>query len=138
MSFNSRISQIHTYPLPIFERDNGRLTFFESFATSNTSFKRIFFIEGPSGLNRGAHAHRICQQLIFCSHGSIRLTFKDGQNENMISLKSLELGIFVPSGIWVELYFEQDSSVTVLADHAYSEDDYIRNWDEFIEFKGGH
>ena len=96
---------------------------------------RIFTINTKESVQRGFHAHKICNQAFIKNSGDIRVTIKDGNSQREIDLNFGCL-LLIPNGIWVELEMKEDSAITVLCNKAFAENDYIRNWAEFISMKG--
>ena len=89
----------------------------------------------PSGEDRGAHAHKECHQLIIAASGSFEVVLDDGTNKRTVLLNRPFWGLHVPPGIWAsEQGFSSGSICLVLASHGYSEEDYIRNYDEFLKY----
>jgi len=97
---------------------------------------RIFFIEVSNSEKRGFHSHKNCNQAIICVLGSVKIICKDGEQIDEYYLKQNTEILVVPPNIWLELELSDNCVIAVLADLAYSEDDYIRNWDEFMVHRG--
>ena len=107
--------------------------------TNNCTFdlKRIYYIYNvPAGQERGRHAHKILQQLIIAVCGSFDLIVDDGKAKKKFKLNSPTKGIQMPSGLWRELKnFSTDSVCLVICSNEYDESDYIRNYQDFLNFK---
>ena len=89
----------------------------------------------PGGEDRGAHAHKECHQFIIAASGSFEVVLDDGVNKRTILLNRPFWGLHVPPGIWAsEQGFSSGSICLVLASHGYSEEDYIRDYDEFLKY----
>lgn len=116
---------------------NGLLRVFES---ENVPFKikRVFSVLNPEvGAVRGKHAHKICNQLICCVAGRVKLICDDSLRKKEIEMTPMSHGVLVPAGIWAEQQcLEAHSVILVFCDQSYDEKDYIRQYDEFICFKG--
>ena len=53
----------------------------------------------------------------------------------MVSLEKPYEGLYISSNIWHEMYdFSIDAVLLVLASDFYYEEDYIRNYEEFLNF----
>lgn len=91
----------------------------------------------PGGESRGGHAHRELQQLIVAASGSFDVTLEDGTGvKRTFTLNRPYQGLLIVPGIWRELNnFSSGSVSLVLASHEYDEADYIRSYDEFLEYK---
>lgn len=101
------------------------------------NIKRVYYLyDVPGGEERGAHAHKDLQQLIIAASGSFDLVLNDGKIKRTFHLNRPYLGVYMPSGLWRELNnFSSGSICLVLASEAYDESDYIRNYNEFLNYK---
>jgi acetyltransferase-like isoleucine patch superfamily enzyme len=101
--------------------------------------RRFFTVFGvPSADIRGAHAHRVCQQLLVCVQGSVRAMVDDGTSLQEFVLDRPDFGLHVMPMIWGTQYrYSSDAVLLVLASHAYDADDYIRNYDDFRRVVAG-
>ena len=99
--------------------------------------RRVFFVHDvPSTTVRGQHAHKECQQLLACVTGSIRVVTDDGNKRYEFLLKDNGQALYIPAGIWATQTYESPNSVLVVfASHEYEEADYLRNYEEFLEFR---
>ena len=100
------------------------------------SIQRVFTVLANAGGKRGEHAHKKCNQLLTCVSGAIELLCDDGNQRQTIQLRPDSDGVWVKSGIWAEQTFLENHSVLlVICDQPYDESDYIRDYDEFLEWK---
>ncbi len=115
--------------------DIGYLTFFESNKDIPFDIKRIYFTyEVPYGIKRGMHAHKRLQQLLWCTYGKIEIILDDGNTKKSYILDSPNLGLLIPNGIWRDIVWKKEGSVLcVAASDYYDENDYIRDYDEFLK-----
>ena len=115
----------------------GNLSFIEEGCHVPFSIKRVFYIyDVPGGETRGGHAHRGLYQLIFAVSGSFTVTLDDGKVKRTFLLNRPYQGLMVVPGIWRTLdEFSSGSVCMVLASEGYTEDDYIRNYDDFLKFR---
>ncbi|WP_251213113.1 sugar 3,4-ketoisomerase [Adlercreutzia murintestinalis] len=99
------------------------------------NIERIYYIgDVPEGVTRGAHAHKDLEQVLICVHGSCTILLDDGYEKTTIELTDPFTGILLHSMIWREMYnFSPDCVLLVLASKHYSEDDYIRDYDTFLD-----
>lgn len=99
--------------------------------------KRVYYLyDVPGGESRGAHAHKELSQLIIAASGSFSVTLDDGEVKRTFLLNRPYQGLLVVPGIWRTLDdFSSGSVCMVLASHKYEKEDYIRDYDEFIEYK---
>lgn len=114
----------------------GELSFFEATHDVPFMFKRMYYISKvPEGMRRGFHAHKELKQLLFCPYGKIQLILENGKVREEIELSDPSIGVVIEKPTWREmLWMQKDSVLCVAASDYYRADDYIRNYDEFLEF----
>jgi len=95
---------------------------------------RFFVVyDVPSVEARGAHAHRECAQFLVCLSGSVRAIVDDGSHREEYLLDRPDRGLLVPPMVWGTQYrYSSDAVLLVLASHGYDNDDYIRDYDDFV------
>ncbi len=115
----------------------GNLTVVENGKTLPFDVKRVYYLyDVPGGESRGAHAHKNLSQLIIAASGSFRVTLDDGQVKRSFMLNRPYQGLYVKPGIWRDLDdFSSGAVCMVLASDVYDKEDYIRDYDKFIEFR---
>lgn len=115
----------------------GNLTVVENGVTLPFDVKRVYYLyDVPGGENRGAHAHKELSQLIIAASGSFTVTLDDGQNKRSFFLNRPYQGLYVKPGLWRDLVdFSSGAVCMVLASDVYKKEDYIRNYNEFIDFR---
>lgn len=99
--------------------------------------KRIYYLyDVPGGSSRGAHAHRQLSQLIVAASGSFQVTLDDGKLKRTFFLNRPYQGLLVRPGIWRDLAdFSSGAVCMVLASEVYDKEDYIRDYQDFLEFR---
>ena len=99
--------------------------------------KRIFVINNKNFLDpRGGHAHKNNDQIISCINGKINLKMTDSKNNRSIDLFNSNFLVYVPKGIWSDIIFiDKYSTVVCYSSENYDESSYIRNYDDFIDYK---
>lgn len=114
----------------------GNLTYMYENVHVPFPINRVFYsYDIPGGEDRGAHAHKECHQFIIAASGAFEVVLDDGVNKRTVQLNRPFWGLHIPPGIWAsEQGFSSGSICLVLASHGYSEDDYIRNYDDFLEY----
>ena len=114
----------------------GNLTFIYENVHVPFPINRVFYsYDIPGGEDRGAHAHKNCHQFLIAASGSFEVALDDGTNKRTVVLNRPFWGLHVPPGIWAsEQGFSSGSICLVLASEGYSEDDYIRNYDDYLEY----
>ena len=98
--------------------------------------KRVYYLfDVPSSARRGGHAHKEQIELLIPLSGSFDVVVNDGKNQKVISLNKPDKGLLIKSNIWRELEnFSSGAVCLVLSSGEYDEDDYIRDYNEFIDF----
>lgn len=115
----------------------GNITVIENNKDISFEVKRVYYLyDVPGGESRGGHAHKNLYQVIVAASGSFSVILDDGKNKKSISLNRPYQGLFVVPGIWRELEnFSSGSVCLVLASKKYDEEDYMRNYNDFIKSK---
>ncbi|MBQ4039099.1 MAG: WxcM-like domain-containing protein [Bacteroidaceae bacterium] len=115
----------------------GNLTEVENGKIAGFDTKRVFFIyDIPGGASRGGHAHKTLRELIIAASGSFDVYINDGTRERTFHLNRPSQALLLSAGVWEELRnFSSGAVALVLASEHYALEDYIRNFDEFIEYK---
>lgn len=101
------------------------------------SIKRVYYLyDVPSNSTRGGHAHKELQQCLIALSGSFIVVLDDGKKRKEILLNRPDKGLLIPSGVWRELIeFSAGAVCLSLVSAEYDEDDYIREYEDFITFK---
>lgn len=99
--------------------------------------KRVYYLyDIPSGSGRGGHAHKALYQLIVSASGSFDVMLDDGYKKKIVNLNRPNYGLLVVPGIWRELInFSSGAICLVLASQKYSEQEYIRTYEDFLIWK---
>ncbi len=112
----------------------GNLAVIEALKDIPFEIKRVYYIYGTKeDQPRGFHAHKTLRQLAICLKGKCRIILNNGREKTEVMLDKPDIGLIIDKMVWHEMYFEDDSILLVLASDYYNEDDYIRNFNEFIE-----
>jgi hypothetical protein len=98
--------------------------------------KRVFYLyDIPGGESRGAHAHRACHQFLVAASGAFEILLDDGRTKRLMQLNRPYMGLHIPPGIWgSEVNFSSGSICMVLTSHEYDADDYIREYNTYLEW----
>lgn len=126
--------------LPKIQDPRGNLTFIEGGGHIPFDIQRVYYLyDVPGGAERGGHAHKGLHQLIIAMSGSFDVVLDDGREKKRIQLNRSYSGLYVCPMMWRELdNFSSGAVCMVLASNRYSEDDYYRDYDEFIRaVRGG-
>lgn len=115
--------------------ERGSLVALEANRTVPFDIKRVYYLFGTKeGVSRGFHAHKRLKQVAVCVTGKCKMLLDDGKEKTEVWLDSSTKGIFIQSMVWREMRdFSEDCVLLVLASEYYDEDDYIRDYDDFIE-----
>lgn len=124
--------------LPKVEDMRGNLTFIEEFEHIPFKIERVYWIyDVPGGEIRGGHAFKEQKELIVSLTGSFDVVVDDGQNVFSYSMNRSYYGLFIPNQLWRHMQnFSTNSVAMVLSSTQFSENDYIRDYHDFIKFKG--
>lgn len=116
----------------------GNLTVVENGLTLPFDVKRVYYLyDVPGGESRGSHAHKNLEQLIVAASGSFTVTLDDGRQKRSFFLNRPYQGLYVKPGMWRDLEdFSSGSVCMVLASEVYEASDYIRDYEEFLTFRG--
>lgn len=114
----------------------GKLSFFEADKDIPFEIKRIYYIHGvPNHSKRGGHSHKKLKQMLFCPYGEIEIILDNGKERKSVILNDPSKGLLVENSLWREMIWHIDNSVLcVAASDYYDESDYIRNYDDFLNY----
>lgn len=120
--------------LPRIHDPRGDLTFIEGGRHVPFDIARVYYLYNvPVDADRGGHAHRQLQQVLFALSGSFRITVDDGFARREYWLRDPRIGLLISRMVWREMdSFSQGAVVMVLASHPYDEADYFRDYQEFL------
>lgn len=115
----------------------GNITSVENEKDIPFAVKRIFYLyDIPGGESRGGHAHKTCHQLLVAASGSFEILLDDGNTKRQILLNRPDIALHIPPGLWAsEINFSSGAICLVLASTVFDERDYIRNYDEYLQYK---
>ena len=101
--------------------------------------KRVYYLyDVPTDSFRGGHAHKEQESIVIALSGSFEVIVDDGQKRQRIMLNKPTQGLYIPTDIWREIdNFSSGAVCLVLASTTYNEDEYIRDYDEFIDQLSG-
>lgn len=125
--------------LPRITDPRGNLTVADGIRNIPFDIKRVYWTyDIPAGEYRGGHAHRECEEIIVAANGSFNVTLDDGHEKITYHLNHPFQGLYVDKGIWRTLDdFSSGSLCLVLASELYEEEDYVRDYEEFVKWKSG-
>lgn len=131
------VEEAQIIDIPKIEDRRGNLSVVESFHEIPFNIARAYWVyDVPSGESRGGHAHKKLKQLIIALSGSFTVTIDDGEHQRTILLNHPYQGLVIETGIWRTLDdFSSGAVCLVLASELYDADDYIYDYQEFLEYK---
>ena len=123
--------------LPKFEDPRGNLSFIEEYKHIPFKIERCYWIyDVPGGQVRGGHAFKIQQEFIVALSGSFDIIVDDGKTKECFSLNRSYYGLFIPAGLWRQMKnFSTNSLAWILSSTHYKSDDYIFDYQEFLNFR---
>jgi len=123
--------------LPRIYSRQGNLTPVHEYEDVPFKIERVFYLyDIPGGEDRGAHAHKECHQFLIAASGSFEIVLDDGKNKRTVVLNRPYYGLYLPPGIWAaEQGFSSGAICLTLTSHKYDENDYIRDYKEFLRYK---
>lgn len=135
---DSKLQDVRIINIPRLEDVRGNLSFLEEDSQIPFKVKRTYWIyDVPGGQIRGGHAFKEQKEIIIAISGSFDVIVNDGIKKQVFSLNRSYNGLFVPSSIWREMVnFSTNSLALVVSSTIFSEQDYIRDFEEFKNFKG--
>ena len=117
------------------KNDNrGSLIALENLKEIPFEIQRIYYIYDTNpDFPRGAHAHKELEQVLIMMDGSCEIVLNDGRNNKSIILNRPDIGLFIGKNMWREMRnFSYGAKLLVLASDFYNENEYIRDYDEFL------
>lgn len=132
--------QVKKYTFQIHGDDRGQLVALEEAKDIPFKIKRVYYMyDTGEGVRRGFHAHKCLEQILICIHGSCKILLDNGAEKETVVLDKPYEGLYVSNDMWREMFdFSPDAVLMVLASELYDEADYIRNYDDFLEYVKSH
>jgi len=132
----SSIQNCKLLPIPKIEDPRGNLSVIENNVIP-FEIKRVYYLyDVPSGAERGGHSHIEQQEFLIALSGSFDVMLNDGTSERTVTLNKPLEGLLIANGIWRELKnFSSGAVCLVISSDVFSEEDYIRELDEFLATK---
>lgn len=132
------IDHVKIIDLPKHEDPRGNLTFLEEENQIPFKIERVYWIyDVPGGQIRGGHAFKEQNEFIIALSGSFDVVVDSGSEKRTYSLNRSYYGLYIPAGLWRRMEnFSTNSLALVVSSTNFSENDYIRNYDDFLKFRG--
>jgi hypothetical protein len=130
------LEKIQLLKIPVVEDVRGNLGFIQNDVLP-FEFKRVYYLfDVPSTAFRGGHSHINQDEVLIALSGSFEVILNDGYKKKTFLLNKPNIGLHLPTGIWRELgNFSSGAICLVLASDVFIEEDYIRDFDEFMDSK---
>ena len=131
---NLKIKNSYLVTLPLkLDKKRGGLCFAEAKRNIPFAIRRAYWIFNvPSKEQRGNHAHKKTEQVLFCLQGSIKIELDNGVHKDSIILDKPNIGIFLGRMLWHKMdNFKKNTILLILASEFFKETDYIRDYDTF-------
>lgn len=118
--------------------DRGMLVALEEYKDIPFEIKRVYYMyDTKKDVHRGFHAHKSLEQILICIHGSCKVLLDNGTEKKIVSLEKPYEGLYIANNMWREMYdFSEEAVLMVLASEYYKEEDYIRDYNEFLRMVG--
>lgn len=125
--------------LPKFLDARGNLSFAEQFTHIPFEIRRTYWLyDVPGGIARGGHAEKNNEELIIALSGAFEIVIDDGKRTKTFVLNRSYYGLYIPKGLWREIKeFSTNALALEFGSIPYSADDYIRDYDSFLEYSKG-
>ncbi len=116
--------------------DIGYISVLENSAKA-FDIKRVYYTyQTPDNIQRGGHAHKNLEQIIIAVNGNLEIKISTGESyRETFHLSNPNQCLYIPSGFWRDIVFKNNAILLCLASEEYNEDDYIRDYDEFLEWR---
>lgn len=113
----------------------GNLSFIEGNNHIPFAVRRVYWIyDVPGGEVRGGHAYRENEEFIVALSGSFDVVLDNGKERHVYHLNRSYHGVYVPRGLWRQMEnFSTNSLALVLSSTPYNAEDYIYNYQEFLQ-----
>lgn len=127
------------YTLKNYGDERGSLIPIEENNNVDFDVKRVFYIYGTTdGTRRGVHANKDSEFLMVVISGSCKVLVDDGFKKEVVELNHPNQALYLDKMVWKEMYdFSYNSVLLVISNKKYNENEYIRNYDEFLKIVRG-
>ena len=129
------IKSPHIVEFPIISNPRGNLTFVEGGQHIPFSIERVYYLyDVPGGSERAGHSHKKLQQVLIAMSGSFDVIVDNGKERTTFHLNRSYYGLYIGPMIWREIVnFSSGAVCLALASMPYTEEDYYRDYAQFLE-----
>lgn len=121
--------------LPKITDPRGNLTVAEGNSLPFAIQRAYWVYDVPGGESRGGHAHKKLWQLLVAVSGSFTVTLDNGQRKETFLLNHPWQALIIKNNTWRTLDdFSSGAVCLCLASDKYDEDDYIRDYDDYLNY----
>lgn len=115
--------------------ERGKLIALEGWRDLPFEIKRVYYIfDTRPDMPRGGHAHMNLEQMLVCMDGSCEILLDDGKSRESVILNRPDIGLYIGRSMWREMKnFSYGCKLMILASDFYDENEYIRNYNEFLK-----
>ena len=119
--------------------ERGKLVVVEGERDIPFDIKRVFYIYGSdSTVVRGQHANINSEFVLINVAGKSKVMITDGTQKEIVCLDKPMVGVYLPKMVWKEMYdFSYNAILLVLASTYYDENEYIRDYEEYLNIQKG-
>ncbi len=130
---NSALASCRIVQLPKIDDVRGNLSFIEGGRHIPFAIRRIYWVyDVPGGAKRDGHAYYTLEEFIIAVSGSFDVAVDDGREQQVVQLNRSYVGLYVPPMVWRRHEnFSSNSVALILASGPYSEEDYLRDYQNF-------
>lgn len=130
----SKVDDCVVIDLPKRIGENGNLTEVEDDGNCPFKIKRVYYLyDVPADSSRGGHSHYEAESLIVAVSGSFDVVLDDGCRKKTVTLNRPYKALHLRKGIWRRLdNFSAGSVCLVVNSEKYDEEDYVRDYSQFI------
>lgn len=130
------LNDVRFIEVPTASDSRGSLSFIRSMTEVPFEIKEVYYIyDVPTGAVRGGHSHRKAHHVLVALNGGVTVSLDDGVDKAVYTLDSPRSALYMPAGIWLG-EFNVESMCLVVSSELYSEDEYMRDYDEYLRFRG--
>jgi len=125
--------EIKIIKIPKIEDPRGNLSVIEKDVVP-FEIKRVYYLyDVPAGAERGGHSHKEQHEFLVALSGSFDVVLNNGKQVQKVTLNKPYEGLLISNGVWRELKdFSSGAVCLVVASDVFDEDDYIREFEEFL------
>lgn len=131
-----KVSEAKIIEITKIEDRRGNLSVVEEYKDIPFKIARAYWVyDVPGGESRGGHAHKRLKQFVIALSGSFTVNLDDGTEKRSFHLNHPYQGLLIETGVWRTLDdFSSGAVCLVLASELYEEEDYIRDYNDFLKY----